>query len=132
MTIEPISLLSSGGGATPTPMASVQAGYNVSFTDLGRFDNAVHSLQMRLEMQPIATPSPAWIAVGKPLDQLNLDASGIVDHARKMKEHGLDKNPGEVTMFAARCQLFGVHCQLLHTAANKSSEGLSQLFRQQS
>ena len=39
--------------------------------------------------------------------------------------------PGEVVMLTVRCQEFMFHCQLTSNIANRTSDGLQQLFRQQ-
>ena len=41
-------------------------------------------------------------------------------------------SPGEMVMLTVRCQEFMFHCQLTSNIANRTSDGLQQLFRQQS
>jgi len=39
--------------------------------------------------------------------------------------------PGEMVMLSVKCHEFMFHCQLTSNAANRTSDGLQQLFRQQ-
>ena len=39
--------------------------------------------------------------------------------------------PGEIMKLTVRCQEFMFHCQLTSNIANRTSDGLQQLFRQQ-
>jgi hypothetical protein len=39
--------------------------------------------------------------------------------------------PGDMMMLTVRCQEFMFHCQLTSNIANRTSDGLQQLFRQQ-
>ena len=39
--------------------------------------------------------------------------------------------PGEIIELTMRCQEFMFHCQLTSNIANRSSDGVQQLFRQQ-
>ena len=39
--------------------------------------------------------------------------------------------PGDMVSLTMRCQEFMFHCQLMSNIANRTSDGLQQLFRQQ-
>jgi hypothetical protein len=118
-------------GASPVG-GGVQAGYGVSLTDLGQFENAMQTSQMRLETQPVKAPSEALQAVARPLEYVNNEAASLADHAKAATAAGDSMTPGEMVMLSVRCQSFMFHCQLTSNVANRASDGLQQLFRQQS
>jgi hypothetical protein len=115
MTIEiaAASLLQQAAPATGAAGAgaSVQAGYGVSLTDLGGFQQALANAGARLEAKPA----------------LQITAEGQAAQAA-----GKEITPGQMVMLTAKCQEFMFHAQLMSSVANKTSDGLSQLFRQQS
>ena len=110
----------------------LQAGYGVSFTDLGRFEQALQRADARLDAQPVAAPSEALQAMARPLDFVNQEAAALSEHARAAEAAGSALTPGEMVMLTVRCQEFMFHCQLTSNVANRASDGLQQLFRQQS
>ena len=44
---------------------------------------------------------------------------------------GTDLTPGEMVMLTVKCHEFMFHSQLTANVANRASDGLQQLFRQQ-
>lgn len=129
MNIDVSTLMPPVGGAAP---GGLQAGYGVSFTDLGRFEHAIHTAQTRLEAQPVQPPSEAVQAMARPLEYVNNEAASLAEHARSAQAAGSTMSPGEMVMLSVRCQEFMFHCQLTSNVANRASDGLQQLFRQQS
>jgi len=119
---------SSGGAAAQ----SVQAGYGVSLTDFGGFQQAMAGAHARLESQPVGSPSEAAKQLMKPFEHINGEALKLSNDADVAKNAGREMTPGEVVMLTVRCQEFMFHCQLTSNIANRTSDGLSQLFRQQS
>ena len=45
---------------------------------------------------------------------------------------GSEMTPGEVVDLTMKCHEFMFHCQLTSNIANRTSDGIQQLFRQQS
>ncbi len=45
---------------------------------------------------------------------------------------GAQVTPGEMVMLSMRCDEFLFHCELTSNAASRSSDGLQELFREQS
>ncbi len=119
----------SGAGANAAP---VQAGYGVSLTDFGGFQQAMAGANARLEAQPTGAPSEAARQLMKPFEHINGEAAKLSLDANAAQNAGRDMSPGEVVMLTVRCQEFMFHCQLTSNIANRTSDGLSQLFRQQS
>jgi hypothetical protein len=118
--------------AKPAGGPGLQAGYGISLTDLGGFENALHSSQFRLEAQPVKGPSEGLQAMAKPLEYVDNEAASLAEHAANAKLSGQAMTPGEMVMFSVRCQTFMFHCQLTSNVANRASDGVQQLFRQQS
>jgi len=76
--------------------------------------------------------SPALRGMLGTLDKVNGEAKSVADYARSVEGTGGELTPGEVVQLTMRCQEFMFHCQLTSNIANRTSEGLQQLFRQQS
>jgi hypothetical protein len=115
-----------GGAGAP-----VQVGYGVSLTDIGSFQRAMDSVGARLEARPVNAPSEAARQLFKPFDHINGEAARLALDAKEAKAAGHDMSPGEIVMLTVRCQEFMFHCQLTSNIANRTSDGLQQLFRQQ-
>jgi hypothetical protein len=77
-------------------------------------------------------PGQALQALMRPLEQINGEAAGLSAQARAATEAGRSLTPGEMVSLTVRCQEFMFHCQLTANVANRTSDGLQQLFRQQS
>ena len=118
--------------AAGTAAAPVQAGYGVSLTDFGGFQQAISAAHARLESKPVGAPSEAARQLMKPFEHINGEAAKLSLDANAAKSAGREMTPGEMVMLTVRCQEFMFHCQLTSNIANRTSDGLSQLFRQQS
>jgi len=117
-----------GSAASGAPL---QAGYGVSLTDFGGFQQALQSVGARLEAMPVSPPSEAAKQLFKPLEHINGEAKQLSLDARTAQANGHEMTPGEMVMLTVRCQEFMFHCQLTSNIANRTSDGLQQLFRQQ-
>jgi len=126
MAVDSLASHASGG---------VQAGYGVSLTDLSGFSQAMARAQAGgtsvLEPQTVAAPSESMQALFKPLEHLNDEASSLHEVADAAKAAGTEMTPSEMVMLTVRCQEFLFHSQLTANVANRTSDGLQQLFRQQ-
>jgi hypothetical protein len=65
------------------------------------------------------------------LDQINLQARSVSDYAATAEASGGQLTPGEIIQLTMKCQEFMFQCQLTSNIANRSSDGVQQLFRQQ-
>ncbi|MCI4592614.1 hypothetical protein MOK15_21390 [Sphingobium sp. BYY-5] len=75
--------------------------------------------------------SPAVRDMLGTLDKVNGEAKSVADYARSVEGTGGELTPGEIVQLTMRCQEFMFHCQLTSNIANRSSDGVQQLFRQQ-
>jgi hypothetical protein len=133
MTVEIAATAAATGAAAPAVTGNqFQAGYGVSLTDFGGFQQALANASARLEAQPGFKAQEATKALFSPFEHINTEAAKITAEANKVQAAGGEMTPGEVVMFTAKSAEFMFHCQLMSSVANKTSEGLQQLFRQQS
>lgn len=111
----------------------MEVGYGVSLTDISAFEQSLSGASARIEAgQGVAEASETEKVVAKPLDYINTEAAEIVNYAKAAVESGNDLSPSEIVMLTAKSHEFMFHCQLTANVANRTSEGLQQLFRQQS
>ena len=75
--------------------------------------------------------SPAMRDMLGTLDKVNGEARSVADYARSVEGTGGEMTPGDIVQLTMRCQEFMFHCQLTSNIANRSSDGVQQLFRQQ-
>ena len=127
-----VAAVTPGGAAAP---AQAQLGWGASLTDvaqLGRFEQALGAAAQRLQATQPAQPSEAARALFQPFEHINGEAVSLSSDARAASEAGRELTPGELVSLTVRCQEFMFHCQLTSNIANCTSDGLQQLFRQQS
>jgi hypothetical protein len=113
------------------PVQSAQVGYGVSLTDIGGFQQALAGAQARLEAMPVAGGSDVARQLMTPFEHINTEAAKLSTQANAAQAAGRDMSPSEVVLLTMRCQEFMFHCQLTSNIANRTSDGLQQLFRQQ-
>ncbi|MET1755796.1 hypothetical protein ABVV53_10050 [Novosphingobium sp. RD2P27] len=94
----------------------------------GQFDAA---LAQSGAVSPAGGVPPAIQTMLSTLDRVNGEAKGVTDYARTAEASGGELTPGEIVQLTMRCQEFMFHCQLTSNIANRSSDGIQQLFKQQ-
>ncbi len=134
MTAMDAALSFAGPQAAAAPL---QAGYGASMSNAAAFDQALARADAAgpaaAVHAPLAQPpGQALQALMRPLEQINGEAAGLSAQARAATEAGRSLTPGEMVSLTVRCQEFMFHCQLTANVANRTSDGLQQLFRQQS
>lgn len=109
-------------------------GYNASLTDAAQFQQALQSAGANApsDVAGLDSIAPAMKGMFGALEKVNAEASQLGAHAKAAEAKGVDLTPGEMVMLTVRCQEFMFHCQLTSNIANRTSDGLQQLFRQQS
>lgn len=135
---------------TPVPTAAAaplaepaHAGYGVSFTDVAAFEQALGRAQSAaasgFASAPLTitaahaggAPGAAMEALFRPLEQINGQAANLSAQAQAAFDEGRALTPSEMVMLTVKCHEFMFHCQLTANVANRTSDGLQQLFRQQ-
>ena len=113
----------------------IQAGYGASVGDTAAFDRALEHAQSGgaalLQTPATPTPGPAMQTLFSPLTQIDAAASQLSTYAHDAIESGLPMSPGEAVVFTTHVQEFGLMTQLTATAANRLSDGVQQVLRQQ-
>ncbi len=112
--------------------APVQMGWGASLTDLGAFDQSLQRAALRIEGKPLSEVSSVAQSLMRPFDFINGEAAGLARDAQAAQQADRELTPGELVSLTVRCQEFMFHCQLTSNIANRTSDGLQQLFRQQS
>ena len=70
-------------------------------------------------------------AVFEPLDYINTEAASLAEYAKAAVQDDKVLSPGEIVSLTVRSQEFMFHSQLTANIANRTADGLQQLFRQQ-
>jgi hypothetical protein len=117
------------------------AGYGFSLSDAARFDSAMqqagaaNTANQTLQVNAVGDPgrvSPALESLMTPFEHINTQAKSLESSARSAAEAESEMTPGEMVMLTVRCHEFMFNCQLTSNIANRTSDGLQQLFKQQS
>ncbi len=93
-----------------------------------RFSQAMGSVQAPTAVQ---APSQTMKTMFNTLDKVNNQAKSVSDYASTAELSGGQLTPGEIVQLTMRCNEFMFQCQLTSNIANRSSDGVQQLFRQQ-
>jgi len=123
---------SAGTSATTNTNTTLDVGYNVNLSsDVVGFADSLEradAIQTPVKVEPSALAE----ALFAPLEYINEEAGALVEYAQNAVASGNELSPSEVVMLTARSQEFIFHSQLTANVANRTAEGLQQLFRQQS
>lgn len=65
------------------------------------------------------------------LENIDGAADRLAERAQKVSEGNMSLQPGELVMLTVKSHEFLFHSQLVSNIANRTSDGLQQLFRQQ-
>lgn len=65
------------------------------------------------------------------LDQVNVQARAVSRYAASAEASGGQLTPGEIVQLTMKCSEFMFQAQLTSNIANRSSDGVQQLFKQQ-
>jgi hypothetical protein len=79
-----------------------------------------------------AKPSEGMRAVLSALDGLNGGAENINTMSQTMSANSEDLTPGQMMEMTMKCHQFLFKAELTSNVANRTSDGIQQLFRQQS
>jgi hypothetical protein len=111
--------------------AAGQAGYNITLGDMNGFEQALARAGAHLEARPVHEPGAAAQALMRPFDAINVEAARLSNDAQLAQAAGREMSPSDIVRLTVRCQEFMFHCQLTSNIANRTADGLQQLFRQQ-
>lgn len=129
-----------GLAIAPAAVQDVQLGAGASLSllaqrapgaDAAGFERALAGAMQRLDVRAAEPPNQAMQRLVQPLDHINAEAASLGRDARAAADSGQALTPGELVNLTVRCQEFMFHCQLTSNIANRSSDGVQQLFKQQ-
>jgi hypothetical protein len=146
MAIETIGAIaaqaSSSRSALPTPRMVELSPLNRSgISSLGqsqnnaqlevRFNESIQKYNGATGVSQSSAVPPAMKGLFNALDHINTEAKSVSDFASNAEASGGQLTPGEIVQLTMKCQEFMFQAQLTSNIANRSSDGVSQLFRQQ-
>jgi len=115
-----------------TTINTINVGYNVNFsTDVLAFAKSLERANVD-PLEKIVSTDALTSSLIAPLNYIDGEAEALVDYARDAVASGNELTPSEIVLLTARSQEFMFHSQLTANIANRTAEGLQQLFRQQS
>jgi hypothetical protein len=117
----------------PQEAQVTQVGYGATMTDAVQFQNALHTAgaQAPSGLGGPEALAPAMKGIFNQLEFVNGQASNLAAHAKAAEAKGAAITPGEMIGLTVQCHEFMFNCQLTSNIANRTSDGLQQLFRQQ-
>jgi hypothetical protein len=146
MAIETIGAIAaqatSGGSALPATrmvelsplsrsgMSSIGQSHNNAQLEV-RFNESIQKYSSASGSAPSSAVPPAMKGMFNALDHINTEAKSVSDFASNVEASGGQMTPGEMIQLTMKCQEFMFQAQLTSNIANRSSDGVSQLFRQQ-
>jgi hypothetical protein len=130
MSFDPVS---AAALAAPQEAQVTQVGYGATLTDAVQFQNALHvaGAQAPSGLGGPEALAPAMKGIFNQLEFVNGQASNLAAHAKAAEAKGAAITPGEMIGLTVQCHEFMFNCQLTSNIANRTSDGLQQLFRQQ-
>jgi hypothetical protein len=132
MTIDVVAAAQIPGASSLGSAAGpVQVGYGVSLSDFGAFQQGLANASARIDARPTSAPNQAVKMLAAPFDHINSEAAKLSADAKLAQTSETGLSPGDMVMLTARCQEFSFHCQLMSSIANRTSDGLQQMFKQQ-
>ncbi|ASJ70501.1 hypothetical protein [Granulosicoccus antarcticus] len=115
--------------AVGTDNDSAKVGYGVNLSqDAAAF---AESLERVAAPEAIQEPSAVTEALFAPLDFINNEAKELAAYAQNAIESDNELTPSEIVTLTTRSQEFMFYSQLTSNVANRTADGLQQLFRQQ-
>ena len=123
---------SGGDQAQPEPPGGQAPGAEARFD--AAMDRAREQAAAPLASETAAADAvaPAVKGVFDRLAAIDGRAQRLADEAKAAEMSGSEFTPGEMVMLSVRAHEFMFHAQLTSNMANRTSDGLQQLFRQQS
>jgi hypothetical protein len=117
----------SGGGGGAVPAVFDVAGFSAAYSA------AAHAPHQAAEVQRISSSEQnSFRSVMATLENLNSHADTLGADVARMQAQNGDLRPGDMLMMTVKAEEFLFHCELTSNVSNRTSEGVQQLFQQQS
>ena len=114
-----VDLSPPGGAGAASPQ--LEARFHQSLSRVGGIDG----------LMPSGSVSAPIKGLFGALDQVNIQAKSVSEYAASAEASGGQLTPGEIVQLTMKCQEFMFQAQLTSNIANRSSDGVQQLFKQQ-
>jgi hypothetical protein len=109
----------------------VTMGYGSTLAaDANEFQASLAAAETRISVDNNTAEQIAKAAF-QPLDYINQEAATLSDYAQAAVASGNELTPAEIVSLTVQSQKFMFHSQLTANVANRSADGVQQLFRQQ-
>lgn len=126
--------------AKTAPAAAQSSPAQANSFDVRAFEAAMNSpggiapLQTAVAPPPVASTEPTGGTrmLLTAIDNLNGGAENINVISQTMSDNVADLTPGQMMQMTMKCHQFLFQCELTSNVANRTSDGIQQLFRQQS
>lgn len=110
---------------------SVQLGYGSTLANnAADFEASLAAAELKVSVADNTVETIAKAAF-QPLDYINQEAMTLSEYAKSAVASGNELTPGEIVSLTVQSQKFMFHSQLTANVANRSADGIQQLFRQQ-
>lgn len=116
------------GASSPQATAWDMSRFAEAYQQAGATQKAAGEVQIEA-VQPAPDASQV---IASALERLNQGAGNIEDLTNSVVESGEDFTPGQMMDMTMRCHQFLFTTELTANVANRTSDGVQQLFRQQS
>ena len=123
--------LAQAEAVTGNKLQSADAGYgaNLSADEMAFQDSLASAAAGPSQVNGV---NPMAEAVFEPLGHINREAAKLAEFAQQAIDSQNTMAPGEMVALTVRSQEFMFHSQLTANIANRTADGVQQLFRQQS
>ena len=126
--MDPIS--NAGIGLSQSTSGSLNLGYGSTLADnASDFEASLEAARFRTEES--STGEAIAKAAFEPLNYINQEAMNLSEYAKTAVSSGNELTPAEIVSLTVQSQKFMFHSQLTANVANRSADGVQQLFRQQ-
>jgi hypothetical protein len=126
--IDPVLVAQSGSATLPLGDAQ-HMGPAPTLAEIGGFEAAMQKASSSAGgLQDVAE---GMRGVVRALETIDGAADRLAERAKKVSEGNMTLQPGELVMLTVKSHEFLFHSQLVSNIANRTSDGLQQLFRQQ-
>ncbi len=120
----------SGGADRTISLGPSTTASGAQGTEAARFAQAIDKASSASGVNRADLPAPLGNML-RALDGIDVQARSVTDFAQSAQASNGELTPGEIVQLTMKCQEFMFQCQLTSNIANRSADGLQQLFRQQ-
>jgi hypothetical protein len=127
-----LNMAAAPGGAGPAQAKATDVAQFQAELEQAQRTDQLNKARETETQNKVSAPSESmqWLSEG--LGNLNTRANGLAVEANGSVGQGEDLKPKDMLMLTVHAHEFLFHCELTSNVANRTSDGITQLFRQQS